>query len=464
MTKPRTPDSRPVKGRRPSPSPGIPVPPRTPAPPRRRALIIALGGGVIALLVGLAAFLLFRGRTDTPSPAPEAAAPPPAPHAPRNAAPSPVDRKKDVEAEERAAEALIAAADEFEKAHPGEPEKALARYREVYVKHPGTAAARRAEGRYHAVSEAIRSALEREFEAARRSAQELVAAGRPTEAVERLRSYVASQPKELLRRRAEIEMGEIENASRLAYNALLPRAEEHARAGRYDEAVALFQDLRKAAIPEVAGRCDAAVAELQAARRDYQAWVEVDKVDQTRRAFRDEVAVKVLDLVRARLYAEAGRELEAALRKADYAPVRAEIEAERAAVSQAALFWESYMRSLRPALGQDIWVNIADGNWVGGKLARILPDRLVQKTPEKEIETPLAQIHADQVVSAVIGRALPADAGETYVKAALFFFCDGRDDLAGFYFATAVERGTRPGPSEKVFREGFLRAAAYGRK
>jgi len=68
------------------------------------------------------------------------------------------------------------------------------------------------------------------------------------------------------------------------------------------------------------------------------------------------------------------------------------------------------------------------------------------------------------LVGWTLGRSLPAEDPVSYVKAALFFFCDGRDDLARLYLATARELRGPADPAEKSFREGFLRAATALKK
>jgi hypothetical protein len=80
------------------------------------------------------------------------------------------------------------------------------------------------------------------------------------------------------------------------------------------------------------------------------------------------------------------------------------------------------------------------------------------------VEAPLDRLHADLLVGWTIGKTLQAEDGVTYVKAALFFFCEGRDDLARLYLATARELNGPVAPAEKMFREGYLRAAAAVKK
>jgi hypothetical protein len=86
------------------------------------------------------------------------------------------------------------------------------------------------------------------------------------------------------------------------------------------------------------------------------------------------------------------------------------------------------------------------------------------ETADAPAETALDRLHADLLVGWTIGKTLPAEDALTYVKAALFFFCDGRDDLARLYLATARELNGPVAPAEKVFREGYLRAASAVRK
>ena len=67
-------------------------------------------------------------------------------------------------------------------------------------------------------------------------------------------------------------------------------------------------------------------------------------------------------------------------------------------------------------------------------------------------------------IDCVIGKAefQPAVQERIYLvdAAALFFFLDGRDDLARSYLATAKEMGADIREPERVFREGLLRSVA----
>ncbi|MBI3854996.1 MAG: hypothetical protein HY293_04815 [Planctomycetes bacterium] len=86
------------------------------------------------------------------------------------------------------------------------------------------------------------------------------------------------------------------------------------------------------------------------------------------------------------------------------------------------------------------------------------------ETGDGTAEAPLDKLHADLLVGWTLGRSLPAEEALSYVKAALFFFCEGRDDLAKLYLATAREMNGRVDEAERVFREGFLRAAMSVKK
>jgi len=138
--------------------------------------------------------------------------------------------------------------------------------------------------------------------------------------------------------------------------------------------------------------------------------------------------------------------------------------AERASLVDAAAFWEAFLRSLRGRVGQEASLLLSDGKKVTGKIARVQDDRVVVENGETTTDAPLDRLHADLLVGWTLGKTLAAEEGLSYVKAALFFFCEGRDDLARLYLATARELNGPADAAEKVFRGGFLRAALAAKK
>ncbi|MBV8881110.1 MAG: hypothetical protein JO332_14185, partial [Planctomycetaceae bacterium] len=295
-------------------------------------------------------------------------------------------------------------------------------------------------------------------------AQALAAAGHFVDAIETLQAYRSAQPRDLLKRRAEVEMAGLENASRLAYNEAASKARELAAKGEYAAALPLFESLVKGAIPEVQDRCRKSVAQLQEAAAERERFEASKKGDDARRAFREDVAPKVAALVRARRYEDALKELSAAATASTNVPIKDEIAAERASLADASSFWEAFLKALKTRIGQEASLLLVDGKRVTGKITRVQDDRVVLENGEVSTETSLDRIHADLLVGWTLGKTLAAEEGLTYIKAALFFFCEGRDDLARLYLATAKELNGPADAAEKVFRGGFLRAAFATKK
>lgn len=444
-------------------APSEPLLPVDPPRPSRLRLWIALGAGAL-LLAGGAALFLFRGgesRAPEPESAPGTTSTRPARTEPGSRTPEPAAA---VSVEERQAKELYDAAEAFERAQPGEYEARIQRWREVVTKFPTTGWGRKADERHRAASASLQALLDRDFDGARKDAQALAAAGHYADAVEALQSYRASQTRELLKRRAETEIAAIENASRLACNETAAKARERVAKGDYAGALALYEAASKSALPDVAARCRTAIGQLQAALAERDRYAESRKGDEARRAFREEAAPKLLLLVRARKYDDAMKELSAAAAAPSNAPLKEEIAAERAAVADASSFWEAFLKGLRGRTGQDATLLLADGKRVSGRISRVAEDRVVLDTADAPVEVPLDRLHADLLVGWTIGKSLAAEDGLTYVKAALFFFCEGRDDLARLYLATARELKGPADAAEKVFREGYLRAAASVKK
>jgi hypothetical protein len=440
-----------------------PLLPVEPERPSRLKLLLALGAAGV-LLLAVVAFMVLR--KEAPSEAGSAPTVPDQAGRPAKAdavRPRPQDSRAG-DGEDRLAKELYERAEAFERAEPGEYEKRIARWREVVTTYPTSSWALKADERHRAVSASLQAFLDREFESTRKNAQTLTAAGLYVDAIQEIQTYKAGQTRELLKRRAEAEIGAIENASRLAFNEASVKAKDAAARGDFAAASAVFEAVEGNAIPEVAARCRTAIGQLKTAAAARARHLDERKGDDARRAVREEVAPRVLSHVRARQYEEALRELSAAAAAPANAAVREEIAAERATVADASSFWEAFLKTLKAKSGQEASILLADGHRVTGRIARILPDRVVLEQGEASTEAPFEQLHADLLVGWTLGRSLPAEDPVSYVKAALFFFCDGRDDLARLYLATARELRGPADSAEKSFREGFLRAATALRK
>lgn len=440
--------------------PSEPLLPVEPERPSRLKLWLGLGGvGLLALIV--VAWLLRDGTpADKSAPTTDER---PGRAAKKEGAPAVAEPKR-LDGDERQAKELYEKAESFERAQPGEYEGRISRWREVVTTYPTTMWARKADDQHRAVVAAYQIFLDREFDSTRKNAQALSAAGHYLDAIEALRSYKAAQAREVLKRRADLEIEAIENASRAAFNETAIKAKDLASKGDYAAATALFEAVTRTAIPEVAARCAVALTQIQAASAAQARHLEVRKGEEVRRSVREETAPRVLAQLRARQYDEALKDLGAAAAALPAGSVKEEIAAERASVADASSFWEAFLKTLKARTGQEVGVLMGDGRRLTGKVARIQPDRFVLESADGGTDVPFDKLHADLLVGWTIGKSLPAEDPVTYVKAALFFFCDGRDDLAKLYLATARELNGSVDAAEKVFREGYLRAAMFLKK
>jgi len=445
--------------------PSEPLLPVEPEGPSLRPLFVAIAIAAAAIF-GIAVAILVVFRSPPPRPdiappsAPEASAP--APDRPKTGRPK-SDEPRD-SGEDRKAKELYDKAEAFERAEPGEYEKRIAHWREVVTTYPTSTWARKADEKFRTASASLQTLLDREFDSTRKDSQSLAAAGHYVDAIDTIQNYKSTQTREALKRRADLEIGAIQNACRLAFNETSARAKELTAKGDYPGASALFDALGRSAIPEVAAKCKTAMDQLTAAAAAHARHAETRKGEEARRAFRQEVAPRLLGFVRARQYEDALRELSAASGVPANAVLKEEIAAERASVADASSFWEAFLKTVKAKVGQDAVLTLADGKRVIGKISRVQADRIIVDTGDGPAEAPLEKLHADLLVGWTLGRSLPAEEAVSYVKAALFFFCEGRDDLARLYLATARELNGRSDEAEKVFREGFLRAAMTPKK
>jgi hypothetical protein len=444
-------------------TPSEPLLPVEPDPPSKLKFVLIAACAGLVLVGGAAFFVIPRG--GSPADGPGAATSDPGPARPsKPSASKPSDPAAPGDPEERAARKLYDAAEAYERREPAEYEKRMAHWREVVTKYPTSGWAKKADDKYRAASASLQTLLDREFEGARKDAQSLAAAGHFADAVETLQNYKGSQSRDLLKRRADTEIAAVENASRLAYNEAAQSARALVANGALADAAAVFEAALLGAIPEVAERCRKSIAQLKEASAAKARWEESKKGDDARRAFREETAPKLLALVRGRRYDDALQSLSAAAAAPANAPIRDEIAAERASIADASSFWDAFLKALRARSGQQASLLLADGRRLTGKIANVAEDRVSVDTGDGSTDAPLDKLHADLLVGWTIGRTLAAEDGVTYVKAGLFFFCEGREDLARLYLATAHELHGPVDPAEKTFREGFLRAALAAKK
>jgi hypothetical protein len=129
-------------------------------------------------------------------------------------------------------------------------------------------------------------------------------------------------------------------------------------------------------------------------------------------------------------------------------------------VELAQAYWEAFRKAAAGRSGQDVVLRFAAGKPLAGKLT-VEPERATLEMPDGPINVPLEQLALDQIGAWTLGKTLAADDPQTYLKAALFYFAEGRDDLCSTYLATAKDKGADIAAAERVWREGFLRAALW---
>jgi hypothetical protein len=373
-----------------------------PAPEPRSKLPLLLGGAVLlAALIVAAALFLAPGEPPAPVDVPPAPPPPPAPAA-RKTAPA-------------APPAPAAAA-------PLPPSKPA----------PDRAAADRA------------------WEAAKREADRLAASGDAVGALAALRA--SPDP------RADAEAAAFQNRLRSAFNETVARAEELSKAGKLAEAAALFDARSKGTLPEIAARCTesaAAVRKLAALKAAHEAQ---EQAEAARKAFRADPGLKLAAALKARRWPEALALLDAAQADPQWAALRKDLSDERSFLALGAAFHEAFAKSLQSRLNQDLTILLLGGVRLQGRLTGLEAGRAVMTTAgETAVDVPLDQVSADQVVAWTIGKGLPPEDGLTWLKAAIFFYGEGRDELAALYLATAKEKGAEIEEVERIWREGLLR-------
>jgi hypothetical protein len=376
------------------------------ATPRSRLPLLLGGAVVLAGLIVAAAILLVPDEPPPPpADAPAAAAPAPAPRKPGPAAPAPAPAPK----------------------APSLPLPAPA-------PKPDTAAADRA------------------FEAAVGTSERLAAAGDAVGALAALRA--SADP------RAAAEAAAFQNRLRAAYNDTVSAAKKLADAGKPAEGAALLEARAKGTLPEIAAKAAEAAGRLRKAAADREAHGATEKSEAARKAFREEQGPTLAAALKARRWPEALALLDAAGADPLRAPLRKELSDERSFLALGAALHDAFVKALQSRLNQETSILLVGNARLLGRLLAIENGRAVVATSgETSLDVPLDQVSPDQVVAWTVGKALAPEDGLTWLKAAVFFFGEGRDDLAALYLATAKEKGAEIDEVERLWREGLTRQA-----
>ncbi len=412
-----------------------------PPEPRKRRPLLLIAGFLILMAVagGIAALVFPRAESRGAEPAAPSGARQPSGEARPGAPPQNPD-------EEKEARALFDAAEALERSQPDRPDLAMARYREVRVRHPQTSWAAKAEKRTVELEERLAKRVEAEFDGVRREARALADGGNFRGAIDALGRI----PKEILKPRADAEIAAVENEARKKFNATVKQAQELARKGSHEQASALFVSLEPFVPDDVRESGKSEIAAIQESRPSYtEARAAADVLAAEEQAFA--AAPGLLDACRRRRYDEA-------LRALDALPASSVRSDEREAVAAAAAFWDAFVKALRGRVGQDVSLMLADGKRAAGRLAKVADDRCTVGTAEVAFD----RLHDDQVAVLALG-GLPA-APASYAAAAMHFSCQGRRDLSRVYLATAKEMGATVDALERAWRGGILRSAAAPKK
>ena len=407
------------------------------------------------LTLALAVILAGCGKADAP--APPAAPAPAAAQEPKQSGPEPA-RTQDA-SPESLAQTLMDEAARKEIASGGRPDFVLAAYHEVCVRHPFTAAGKKALGRCVELEADAVTAIDKEFEGVRSAADTLAKNRKFFDAIASLEKYSASTPKESLKRRSKALIERIENDARKAYVEAVRAARKSAANKSYEEAEKLLKEASEHSTGEI----------NNAAERDLSLLEHLKKVESTKRAMVAEEAAlkafgdraaKLLKRLKERAYAEVIKELDGAIADPSLEPCRDRLTSDRAAAAAAATFWEAIQKTLKARLNQEITLKTADGKSVRGVLKKVHESGLSVRLESAAADTPLDSLHSDQLLSLAINPdGLAESAGASYAAAAMWFFFEGRQGESRLELATAVEMETEITLVEASWRRGFFRMA-----
>ena len=351
--------------------------------------------------------------------------------------------------EEALARELYDQAERFSKENADKADVALGKFRDVSATYPLTSWAAKARDRAAALEDELGTLFEREFESLRQAAGSKAKEGDIVGALTAIDAYLAGNPKDILCRRAAIERVVIENAARDRFNAAVNQAGSLAKQQKHDEAIALFETMKKGAMADVASACGEEIEKLKAAKVAFAASLMDNNAAAAEEKFRAEAA-KIVPLARSRKFDDAIAAIPAAVD-----PLKALVDRERSALKAAAQFAAAIEAGARSRIGQEVVVRTADKPAKG-----TLTKATATSVTVEEREVAYADMADDQlIVFAFAKGGLSAAAADSYVKAAMYFFYTGKDALARLELANAKELGAEIADFEAVWRSGLTRTA-----
>ena len=413
----------------------------------KTVLLAAIIGASLLFIAGGALLIAAMMRTEPPpQPVGPLLSPAPTPPGPGPARPPTATTTLD---EEKLAKGLFEAAESFAAAGSDTPDLALAKFRAVSTAYPSTSWAAKARERGRLLEEDLKALYEREFESLRLKSEGLARSGDVAGALAAIDAYLAGNPRDVLRRRAAVERVVIENDHRVKFNEAVAVAGGLAKKGAYDEAAALFDAMAKRALPEVAAACREEIERLKSARAAAEEW----RLQQAARDAEAKVrveAAKIPELAKAHRFDDAI----AALREPP--SLKQSADDERAALKAAGEFWKAVETGVKARAGAEISVKLGDGKRAAGKLSKITADGFTLG----DQAVAFADLHDDQLLLFAMGKGgLAEGSGESYLRAAMYFYFTGKDPLAKIELATAKELGADIERFERVWRAGLVRSA-----
>lgn len=350
--------------------------------------------------------------------------------------------------------------DAAKKGSPDRPDLVMSAHHDVSVRHPFTKAGRKAAARCVEVEAELVKMTDREFGVARDAAEAMRKEGRYADAVASVRAYSDSVTKEPLKRRAAAYVAMVENEARSVYVKAVLAARKSIDAGAVEEAVKLLKAASEKSTEDVKAAAEGDLVLLDRHARAEEAKRAKAAEEQALNAFGDR-AVQLLKRARERAYADALKDLDAAIADPALAVCKDRLVTDRAAVAAAQSFWEAIQKTLKARVNQDVILKkTADKEPTKGTLKKVHESGLSVRLDTSSTDIPLAELDSDTLLLLGINRdGLPEDAGASYAAAAIWFFIEGRHDFSRLQLATASEMKADLAHLESAWRQGFLRLA-----
>jgi len=320
---------------------------------------------------------------------------------------------------------------EWANAGSRKPEDIIRVLKRVIARHPGSAAAARAQREIARLQRQIAARENAALQKTLAQARDLCSQERFAQAAALLDTFARDHPR--LARQADQARGEVVAQAVARERQLRDQARRLVQSGDFDAAIALYQRIASFGLQQLAARARREISLLQ----QRKAKAAKQALEKARDAYLD-LRLDLRPLLAARRYREAAEALRRALSRPELRPLASDLEADLADIRTLMAFWEAARRgaaSLQPGTPFSI-------GGIRGKFVRFQGGTIEINASGITCRKSLDALKPDELV-ALAARGIPEKA-QAALASALFLLVEGRFTAARKALAEAREAGADP--------------------